>query len=123
MRWLARRSNVTALLLLALPASALAADRDTLRMRAAQVAVLAELAPLTCSGIQANNPAVLAFMAHVKISQRDLSIRYKAAAVAMLKVLKVSTDRDRDAACEQILQRLGEDGLGLVSEEGTDGAP
>ena len=121
MRW-ARRSDASAfVLLLVLPSSVLAADRDAMRTQAAQIAVLAELAPLTCSGIQADDAAVLAFMGRVKISQRDLSTRYKAATVAMLKTLKASTDNDRDAACVEILQRLGRNGLGLVRED--DGAP
>ncbi len=109
--------------LLALPVFALAAEGDAARAEAAQIAVLAELAPLACPDIKADDAAVTAFMARAQISQRDLSTRYRSTAIAMVSALKQSTEQDRDAACDRILQRLGEDGLGLVGEGGSDGTP
>lgn len=104
-----------ALLLLTVSEPARAAKIDA-KAQAAQLAVLAKLAPSACPGLETDDEAVTAFMAKARVSQADLVTRYKTASLAAIRALKTSSDRDPEVACAQIIRHLGATGLGLLNE-------
>lgn len=110
------RVALLALILLAVPGPAARGAAPDARAQAAQLAVLAKLAPSACPGLETDDDAVSAFMKRARVSQADLVTRYKPASLAAIRALRASSLRDADVACAQILRHLGATGLGLLNE-------
>lgn len=103
---------VMAALAVSLPAWA--DDRDH-RTEVAQMAFLAQLAPKACPDFTTNVEAVAAYMAGSGLNEAELLDAYGAATRPVAEAFKASVDRDADAACSQVWDRLGDDGLGLLT--------
>lgn len=95
-----------------------AADVKTGAVRAV---ALARLAPLTCPGMGTDEKRVAEFLKGAGLGEKDLADDYQDDVREMAATLVTSVNRDRDAACSQIWDQLGDEGLGLVTDpEGDD---
>ena len=102
------------LALLAVSGHARADDRDH-KTEVAQMAFLAQLAPKVCTDFVTNVEAVAAFMAGAGLNERELLEGYGTATQPVAEAFQASVERDADAACSQVWDRLGDEGLGLLT--------
>lgn len=116
-----RRLAAVAAALLALSGPVSAASQDRVASKAAQNVALARLAPEVCDGLLTDPGAIEELMASVGLGEQDLTTRYGGVVGEALRGFQEAVDMDEDLACSRLDQRLGQAGLGLIRDSGSDG--
>ena len=111
MRWPTRLLMLAVLLH---PCGIAWAEEDDPRAKIAAIAALAEIAPTVCPDVETRAAIVAQWLERSGLTQADLTERYGETAHAIAESFLASAKQDQPAACAQIEQGLGADGLGLL---------